>query len=131
MKWLNFYAVDIITRADYDIGNRRKNAFWYMKENMILRLFRTGRRIVLSWISHKLAERDNDIQTLILDASAACHMCRMLVAKNYPPLAAVRECRRKRRVLTGYLLYTCLAGDIIGDYSLTKRKRELLCDVEF
>lgn len=62
---------------------------------------------------------DNGIQTLVLDASAACHMPDVLEMPYRPPL--------KDGGLPGEKAYTyrlssctCLAGDIIGDYSFDR-----------
>ena len=59
---------------------------------------------------------DNDIKTLVLDASAACHMPDVLEMPYRPPLFASGEPNEKKFT---YRLSscTCLAGDIIGDYS--------------
>ena len=56
------------------------------------------------------------ITTLILDASAACHMPDVLEMPYRPPLKDSGEPGKKQYT---YRLssYTCLAGDIIGDYS--------------
>lgn len=59
---------------------------------------------------------DNDIQTLILDASAACHMPDVLEMPYRPPLRCSGMARRKRSILSWLTSYTCHCGDIIGDY---------------
>ena len=65
---------------------------------------------------------DNDIQTLILDASAACHMPDVLEMPYRPPLRSSGMPEEKKYT---YRLssYTCLAGDIIGDYSFDEEKK--------
>ena len=59
---------------------------------------------------------DNGIRTLILDASAACHMPDVLEMPYRPPLKDSGEADKKQYT---YRLssMTCLAGDVIGDYS--------------
>ena len=59
---------------------------------------------------------ENGIKTLILDGSAACHMPDVLEMPYRPPLRDSGEWGQKP---FEYRLssYTCLAGDIIGDYS--------------
>ena len=59
---------------------------------------------------------DNGIRTLILDASAACHMPDVLEMPYRPPLKDSGEADEKQYT---YRLssMTCLAGDVIGDYS--------------
>ena len=58
----------------------------------------------------------NGIDTLILDASAACHMPDVLEMPYRPPLAESFAANEKPYT---YRLssMTCLAGDVIGDYS--------------
>ena len=64
---------------------------------------------------------DNGIQTLILDTSAACHMPDVLEMPYRPPLKDSGEPEEKAYT---YRLSscTCLAGDIIGDYSFDEKK---------
>ena len=59
---------------------------------------------------------------LILDASAACHMPDVLEMPYRPPLQGSAESGEKKYTyrLTGN---TCLAGDIIGDYSFDEEKK--------
>ena len=59
---------------------------------------------------------DNGIQTLIPDASAACHMPDVLEMPYRPPLRDGYEAGEQPYT---YRLSsnTCLAGDVIGDYS--------------
>ena len=59
---------------------------------------------------------DNGIRTLILDASAACHMPDVLEMPYRPPLKDSGEADEKQYT---YRLssMTCLAGDVIGNYS--------------
>ena len=59
---------------------------------------------------------ENGIQILILDASAACHMPDVLEMPYRPPLRNGYEAGEKPFT---YRLssMTCLAGDVIGDYS--------------
>ena len=65
---------------------------------------------------------ENGIKTAILDVSAACHMPDVLEMPYRPPLqggapAGEKPCTYR---LAGP---TCLAGDIIGDYSFDKPLR--------
>ena len=59
---------------------------------------------------------DNGMQTAILDASAACHMPDVLEMPYRPPLQGSGLAGQKKYT---YRLSsrTCLAGDVIGDYS--------------
>ena len=59
---------------------------------------------------------ENGIETLVLDASASCHMPDVLEMPYRPPLRDGFEAQEKTYT---YRLSsnTCLTGDIIGDYS--------------
>ena len=63
---------------------------------------------------------ENGIQTAILDASAACHMPDVLEMPYRPPLKGSGLAGQKKYT---YRLSarTCLAGDIIGDYSFDEQ----------
>ena len=62
---------------------------------------------------------DNGMQTLILDTSAACHMPDVIEMPYRPPLLGAGEPGEKACTvrLAGP---TCLAGDVIGDYSFDR-----------
>ena len=62
---------------------------------------------------------ENGIETLVLDASASCHMPDVLEMRYRPPLRDGFEAQEKPYT---YRLSsnTCLTGDIIGDYSFEK-----------
>lgn len=119
MKWLNMGGGHHITRADYD----RELLVSLIKE--IRRKYgvevylEPGEAVALNagyLVSEVLDIVDNGIRTLILDASAACHMPDVLEMPYRPPLKDSGEAGEKKYT---YRLssYTCLAGDIIGDYS--------------
>ena len=65
---------------------------------------------------------ENGLSVLILDASAACHMPDVLEMPYRPPLRSSGMPEEKKYT---YRLssYTCLAGDIIGDYSFDEEKK--------
>jgi carboxynorspermidine decarboxylase len=65
---------------------------------------------------------ENGMQILILDASAACHMPDVLEMPYRPPLENAGEWGEKPY---DYRLAsrTCLAGDVIGDYSFDRPLR--------
>lgn len=119
MKWLNFGGGHHITREDYDI-DRLKKCICHMKETYDLEIYlEPGEAVALNagyLVTEVLDIVENDISTLILDASAACHMPDVLEMPYRPPLENAGEANEKKYT---YRLssYTCLAGDIIGDYS--------------
>mgnify|MGYP002748364300 CR=1 FL=1 len=135
MKWLNFGGGHHITRADYDIGLLEK-CILHMKEKYDLDIYlEPGEAIALNagYLATTVMDVvDNDIQTLILDASAACHMPDVLEMPYRPPLKNSGEAGEKKYT---YRLSscTCLAGDVIGDYSFDREiqigDRLTFCDM--
>lgn len=119
MDWVNFGGGHHITRQDYDIEtlvaciNRIKQ-----KYNVEVYL-EPGEAIALNTgflVSTVLDLVDNGIQIAIMDTSAACHMPDVLEMPYRPNII--------HSDLAGEKAYTyrlggptCLAGDIIGDYS--------------
>ena len=75
---------------------------------------------------------DNDIQTLILDASAACHMPDVLEMPYRPEIIGAGKPQEKKYTyrLAGN---TWLAWDVIGDYSfdepLKAGDKLIFCDM--
>ncbi|MBP5325168.1 MAG: carboxynorspermidine decarboxylase [Pseudobutyrivibrio sp.] len=119
MKWLNMGGGHHISREDYDVPklisliNRVKSTYGLQV------YLEPGEAIALNagyFVTEVLDIVDNDIKTLILDGSAACHMPDVLEMPYRPPLKDSGEWGEKPYE---YRLssYTCLAGDIIGDYS--------------
>lgn len=62
---------------------------------------------------------ENGIETLVLDASATCHMPDVLEITYRPPLRHGFEAGEKGLYIQTSS-NTCLTGDIIGDYSFEK-----------
>lgn len=119
MKWLNMGGGHHITRADYDV-ERLIRLIRHMKDTYAVQVYlEPGEAIALNagyLVTEVLDIVDNGMQTLILDASAACHMPDVLEMPYRPPLWD--SGKAGERAYTYRLSsYTCLAGDIIGDYS--------------
>ena len=122
MKWINFGGGHHITRADYDIP-RLERCIYHMQEKYGLQVYlEPGEAIALNagWLYTKVLDLiHNGMDIAILDTSAVCHMPDVLEMPYRPPLKE-----------SGYpgekpFLYrlggpTCLAGDIIGDYSFDR-----------
>ncbi|MCD8337003.1 MAG: carboxynorspermidine decarboxylase [Lachnospiraceae bacterium] len=120
MKWLNMGGGHHITRADYDIG-RLERCICHMRDAYDLDIYLEPGEAVALNAGYLVTEvmdivENRGIQTLILDASAACHMPDVLEMPYRPPLRGSGEPGEKPYT---YRLSscTCLAGDIIGDYS--------------
>ena len=122
MKWLNMGGGHHITRADYDI-DRLIGCIRRVKERYGVEVYlEPGEAIALNagYLATEVMDIvENGIRTLVLDASAACHMPDVLEMPYRPPL--------KDSGMPGEKTYTyrlssctCLAGDVIGDYSFDR-----------
>ena len=119
MKWINFGGGHHITREGYDI-DRLKRCIRRMQEKYgVIVYLEPGEAVALNagyLVTTVLETMHNDMDIAILDASAACHMPDVLEMPYRPPLKDSGEAGEKAYT---YRLGgpTCLAGDIIGDYS--------------
>ena len=126
MKWLNFGGGHHITRDDYDI-ERLKKIIRHFKETYNVEVYlEPGEAVVLNagfLVTSVLEIMHNDIDIAILDTSAACHMPDVIEMPYRPPLKNSGEKGEKKYTcrLGGC---TCLAGDIIGDYSFDEQLKE-------
>lgn len=119
MEWINFGGGHHITRLDYDI-QRLENCIDRMQTKYGLEVYlEPGEAVALNagyLVTEVLDIIENDMPIAILDTSAACHMPDVLEMPYRPPLKGSGE--------SGELEYTyrlgsqtCLAGDVIGEYS--------------
>ena len=125
MEWINFGGGHHITRADYDIP-RLEKCIRRMQEKYGLEVFlEPGEAIALNagWLVTEVLDiTKNDMPIAILDTSAACHMPDVLEMPYRPPLMGSGESGGKKY---SYRLgsQTCLAGDVIGEYSFDEELR--------
>ena len=125
MEWINFGGGHHITRADYDIP-RLEKCIRRMQEKYGLEVFlEPGEAIALNagWLVTEVLDiTKNDMPIAILDTSAACHMPDVLEMPYRPPLLGSGESGEKQ---FSYRLgsQTCLAGDVIGEYSFDRELR--------
>lgn len=125
MKWVNFGGGHHITREDYDIETLEKCISHVKKKYDVQVYVEPGEAVALNagyLVTTVLDKVENGITTLILDASAACHMPDVLEMPYTPP---IRDGLKISDIDGGefrYRLssYTCLAGDIIGDYQFSR-----------
>ncbi len=125
MKWVNFGGGHHITREDYDIETLEKCIRHVRRKYDVQVYVEPGEAVALNagyLVTTVLDKVENGITTLILDASAACHMPDVLEMPYTPPL---RDGLKISDIDGGefrYRLssYTCLAGDIIGDYQFSR-----------
>lgn len=122
MKWVNFGGGHHITRTDYDKETLKKCISRIQDRYGVLVYLEPGEAVALNaglLRTTVLETMENGIQIAILDTSAACHMPDVLEMPYRPPLALSGEPGEKPYTyrLAGP---TCLAGDIIGDYSFDR-----------
>ena len=119
MKWLNFGGGHHITREDYDI-DLLIACIKHMQEKYDLTIYlEPGEAVALNagWLVSEVLEiLDNDMQIAILDTSAACHMPDVLEMPYRPNVIGAGKPNEKAYTYR-FGGPTCLAGDIIGDYS--------------
>lgn len=126
LKWINLGGGHHITREDYDREGLIELIKYIRSTYGIEVYLEPGEAIAIN--AGYLATTVMDIvetdrkPVLILDTSAACHMPDVLEMPYTPPL--------KHAETPGELPYTyrlssrtCLAGDIIGDYSFEQEKK--------
>lgn len=126
MKWLNLGGGHHITRDDYDtellIALVRRLRETYDVEVYL----EPGEAVVLNagfLVTRVLETLENGMHLAILDTSAACHMPDVIEMPYRPPLldSGAPDEKAYTYRLGGP---TCLAGDIIGDYSFDRPLRE-------
>lgn len=119
MKWLNLGGGHHITRKDYQLDTL-KELIGEIKQRYSLEVYlEPGEAVALNagyLVTEVMDLVRNGMEILILDASAACHMPDVLEMPYRPPLQGGFEAGEKPYT---YRLssMTCLAGDVIGDYS--------------
>lgn len=119
MKWLNLGGGHHITRADYD-RDRLIRLVRHLRETYGVEVYlEPGEAVVLNagfLVTSVLETLHNGMDIVILDTSAACHMPDVIEMPYRPPLMHSGEAGEKAYT---YRLGgpTCLAGDVIGDYS--------------
>ena len=119
MQWLNLGGGHHITRSDYDVERLVRLVKGLRERYNVTVYLEPGEAVVLNsgfLVTEVLEVLHNDLDIAILDTSAACHMPDVLEMPYRPPLLGSGEANEKAYT---YRLGgpTCLAGDIIGDYS--------------
>jgi len=122
MEWVNFGGGHHITREDYDIPALISCIKRFKEKYDVEVYLEPGEAVSLNagyLVSSVLDIIDNNIKTAVLDTSAACHMPDVLEMPYRPNIigGGPPDERAYAYRLGGN---TCLAGDIIGDYSFDK-----------
>lgn len=119
MEWVNFGGGLHITKEGFDQEALIQAILRFRETYGVEVYLEPGEAVVLDTgflVTQVLDVVDNGLSTLILDASAACHMPDVLEMPYRPPILGSGQPGEKPHT---YRLggKTCLAGDIIGDYS--------------
>ncbi len=119
MKWLNMGGGHHITREDYDLDTLVEAILFFKNKYGVEVYLEPGEAIALNTgflVTKVLDIVNNEMDIALLDASAACHMPDVLEMPYRPHIigsGVAGEFEYTYRLGGG----TCLAGDIIGDYS--------------
>ncbi len=119
MEWINFGGGHHITREDYDISLLEK-CICHIRDKYKVQVYvEPGEAVALNagyLVTTVLDIIYNDMPIVILDTSAACHMPDVLEMPYRPNIIGSGEAGEKKYT---YRLGgpTCLAGDVVGDYS--------------
>ena len=119
MKWINFGGGHHITRDDYDI-DKLINIIKNVKDKYNVEVYlEPGEAIALNtgFLATSIVDIVNNVMDIaILDTSAACHMPDVIEMPYRPEIiGAGKPNEFEYTYRLGGL--TCLAGDVIGDYS--------------
>ncbi|MEZ7790161.1 carboxynorspermidine decarboxylase [Niallia circulans] len=119
MKWINFGGGHHITRPDYDIETLVESILFIKEKYNVDVYLEPGEAIALNTgylVSTVLDIVHNGMDIAILDISATCHMPDVLEMPYRPNIIDAGEPGENEYT---YRLggMTCLAGDVIGDYS--------------
>lgn len=127
MKWLNMGGGHHITRPGYNLS-QLEQCILYAKNTWNLDVYlEPGEAVALNagYLVSRVLDivQNGDVRIAILDASAACHMPDVIEMPYMPPVYNAQEGHIMPYVyrLAGP---TCLAGDVIGDYSFAEELQE-------
>lgn len=135
MKWLNMGGGHHITRPDYDIETLVRCIMYFRDKYGVDVYLEPGEAIALNTgflVAKVLDIVNNGMDIAILDTSAACHMPDVIEMPYRPEIiGAGKPGEKPYTYRLGGL--TCLAGDVIGDYSFDKKlepgDRLVFCDM--
>lgn len=119
MKWINFGGGHYITDKNYDIKTLIK-CITHMQEKYDLKVYlEPGEAVGQNagfLVSSVLDITENEMQLAIMDASASCHMPEVIEGPYTPNIV---DAENAHILPYTYELggQTCLAGDIMGNYS--------------
>lgn len=135
MKWINFGGGHHITRDDYDIETLVQCIERIQEKYQVKVYLEPGEAVALNagfLVSTVMELNENGMELAIMDTSAACHMPDVLEMPYRPNIIGSGT---PGQYPNTYRLGgpTCLAGDVIGDYSfpepLKAGDRLVFCDM--
>ena len=126
IRWVNFGGGHHITRADYDVELLIKTIKDVREKYGLEVYLEPGEAVALNagyLVTSVLDVTENGVKIAITDASAECHMPDVLEMPYRPNIIGADE---PNKMPFTYRLggNTCLAGDIIGDYSFESALKE-------
>lgn len=135
MEWVNFGGGHHITRADYDVEALIRAIREFREKYGVKVYLEPGEAIALNTgflVGTVMDIIDNDVKIAVLDVSAACHMPDVL-EMPYRPQVVGADLPGSKPFTYRLGTPTCLAGDVIGDYSFDKSlaigDRIVFCDM--
>lgn len=135
VKWVNFGGGHHITREDYDLESLIKSINFIKDKYGVDVYLEPGEAIALNTgflVSTVLDTMKNGMDIAILDTSAECHMPDVLAMPYRPNIIGAGK-PNEYEYTYRFGGPTCLAGDIIGDYSfkepLTPGDKLIFCDM--
>jgi carboxynorspermidine decarboxylase len=122
MDWVNFGGGHLITDSDYDVDKLCRLINDFRERYQVDVYLEPGEAIALNagvLVASVLDIVENEMQIAILDTSAAAHMPDVLEMPYRPDIEGTGE---PDELAHTYRLAgaTCLAGDVIGDYSFAE-----------
>lgn len=122
MKWVNFGGGHHITRPDYDVDHLCEMINVFQKKYKVQIYLEPGEAVALNagvFVATVLDVMNNTVDIAILDASASTHLPDVLEMPYRPNIIGAADPGVKPHTfrLGGI---SCLAGDIIGDYSFDR-----------
>ena len=119
MKWVNFGGGHHITRDDYDV-EKLINCINHIKNKYNVEVYlEPGEAVALNTgflVTEVLDTIYNEMDILLVDTSAACHMPDV-IEMPYRPFIINSGMPNEKAYTYKLGGPTCLAGDVIGDYS--------------
>jgi len=119
ISWVNFGGGHHITRLDYDIARLCRLIDDFKKRYGIQVILEPGEAVALNaggLVTSVLDIKHNEMDIAILDTSVTAHMPDVL-EMPYRPVVAGADRAGKKPFTYRLAGATCLAGDVVGDYS--------------